>query len=364
MSAVAESIHSLADLDAWSFAGTALAVVGRPVAHSLSPAIHNAALAQMARTLPKFADWRYFKFDIAPAELPRALQLFHQHNFQGLNLTVPHKSLAVEHLAAADAFVRAAGAANTLSHAADGWKGANTDGYGLTTALQEQLAAGLAGAAVILLGAGGASRGAAVECLRSKCRELWIGNRTQATLAILLDELRPLAGETALHGFDLAQPPPGLPAGALVINATSLGLKPADPAPVDLAKIPRPAAVCDMIYRPPPSCARPRTWASRIPPAFRCSFTKVPARSRSGPALPCRSRRCSPPRRPRSAPPDHAGILSRSRRDLPLVFSALRGGLRRLHRQFPQRLHLPHPEGGIGRVAALALRLRAAHRLA
>lgn len=251
MSAVAESIHTLADLAAWSFPGTALAVIGQPVAHSLSPAIHNAALAELAKTQPKFSAWRYFKFDIAPAELPRALQLFHEQGFQGLNLTVPHKSLAVEHLASSDAFVRAARAANTLSHTEDGWRGANTDGYGLTTALKEQLGVSLAGASVILLGAGGASRGAAVECLRSKCGALWIGNRTQATLATLLDELRPLAGETAVRGFDLASPPPGLPAGAIVINATSLGLKASDPAPVDLAKISRPAAVYDMIYRPP-----------------------------------------------------------------------------------------------------------------
>jgi shikimate dehydrogenase len=251
MSAVAESIHTLADLDAWSFPGTALAVVGRPVAHSLSPAIHNAALAELAKTQPKFADWRYFKFDIAPEELPRALSLFHRNNFHGLNLTVPHKSLAVEHLAASDAFVRAAGAANTLSHTEAGWRGTNTDGYGLAHALTEQLKLNLAGAAVILLGAGGAARGAAVECLRSLCAELWIGNRTQATLTTLLDELSPLAGGSGLRGFDLSRPPPGLPAGAIVINATSLGLKPADPAPIDLTKIPRPAGVYDMIYRPP-----------------------------------------------------------------------------------------------------------------
>jgi shikimate dehydrogenase len=250
MSAVAESIHTLADLATWSFPGTALAVVGQPVAHSLSPAIHNAALADLARTQPKFAGWRYFKFDIAPTELPRALSRFHQHRFQGLNLTVPHKSLAVEHLAARDAFVEAAGAANTLSHTDAGWRGANTDGYGLARALEERLNVPLAGARVILLGAGGASRGAAVECLRSRCEELWIGNRTQTTVATLIEDLRPLASGSKVAGFDLSQPPADLPADAIVINATSVGLKPTDSAPIDLAKITRPAAVYDMVYRP------------------------------------------------------------------------------------------------------------------
>ncbi|SDR93195.1 shikimate dehydrogenase [Opitutus sp. GAS368] len=251
MSAVAESIHTLADLEAWSFPGTALAVIGRPVAHSLSPAIHNAALAELAQAQPKYADWHYFKFDIAPAELPRALSLFHKNRFHGLNLTVPHKSLAVEHLVTSDAFVRAAGAANTLTYSESGWRGANTDGYGLTTALREDLRAELAGAHIILLGAGGAARGAAVECLRARCASLWIGNRTAATLDALLLNLQMFAGESVVRGFTLANPPPGLPAGATVINATSLGLAPTDAPPLDLKKIPAPARVYDMIYRPP-----------------------------------------------------------------------------------------------------------------
>ncbi len=250
MSAAPEPIHTLADLAGWSFAGTALAVVGHPIAHSLSPVIQNAALAELAKTDARFRDWRYFKFDIAPADLPAALKEFHRRNFHGLNLTVPHKSLAADLLAGSDSFVRAARAANTLSRAEAGWQGANTDGYGLATALQQQLGAELAGATIILLGAGGAARGAAVECLRQKCAALWIGNRTAATLAALLAELEPLAGGTELHGFDLAAPPAALPGGAIVINATSLGLKPDDPAPVDLGKMPAPRCVFDMIYRP------------------------------------------------------------------------------------------------------------------
>jgi shikimate dehydrogenase len=250
MTAVAESIHTLADLSAWSFSGVALAVIGHPIAHSLSPVIHNAALAELARTQPRFRDWRYFKFDIAPADLPAGLAAFHRLNFHGLNLTVPHKSLVMDHLTKSDAFVRAAGAANTLVYFEDGWHGANTDGYGLTTSLQQELAASLAGANVILLGAGGAARGAAVECLRARCTTLWIGNRTATTLTTLLDELAPLAGSTELHGFDLTRPATGLPTDAIVINATSLGLGSSDPAPIDLKLLPRPKAVFDMIYRP------------------------------------------------------------------------------------------------------------------
>jgi shikimate dehydrogenase len=251
MSAAADKIHTSADLTQWSFAGTALAVIGRPVAHSLSPAIHNAALAELAKTQPRFRDWRYFKFDIAPEELPRALMLFHKNEFHGLNLTVPHKALVVEHLVASDAFVRAAGAANTLIRTDAGWRGANTDGAGLSAALRQDLGVGLAGVHIILLGAGGAARAAAIECLRMRCASLWIGNRTQASLAALLSGLQLFAGESVLKGFDLTSASPDLPAGSLVLNATSLGLKADDPSPLDLGKIPKPAWVYDMIYRPP-----------------------------------------------------------------------------------------------------------------
>jgi shikimate dehydrogenase len=251
MTAAAEPILTLADLTTWSFPGTALAVVGHPIAHSLSPVIQNAALAELARSAPLYRDWRYYKFDVAPRDLPKALAEFHRLKFRGLNLTVPHKSLAVEHLTKSDAFVCAAGAANTLTFFEDGWHGANTDGYGLATALRENFGAALNQAPIILLGAGGAARGAAIECMRTLGSDLWIGNRTASTLAVLLDELSHFAGRVELHGFDLAKPPPALPANAIVINATSLGLATTDLAPLDLKKIPRPAAVFDMIYRPP-----------------------------------------------------------------------------------------------------------------
>jgi shikimate dehydrogenase len=258
MTVATEPIYTLADLESWPSCvgswpadGTALAVIGQPISHSLSPVMHNAALAALAKTQPGFAAWRYFRFDIAPSELAAALAGFYENKFRGLNLTVPHKALAVQYLDSSDALVRMAGAANTLSFTKTGWRGSNTDGTGLSIALREDLAVELRGARVILLGAGGAARAAAMECLRQNCASLWIGNRTAAGLQSLLAMLQPHAGATSLYGFELETPPAGLPAGAIVINATSLGLSSGDPSPLDLEKIPRPAAVFDMIYRPP-----------------------------------------------------------------------------------------------------------------
>lgn len=213
--------------------------------------MHNAALAELARTDPRFADWEYFRFDIPPADLPQALELLHAKRFRGVNLTVPHKIIAFDRVAEVAAAARPAGAVNTLRWSEHGWQGFNTDGYGLAGAIRETFARELAGAAVILLGAGGAARGAAVECLQRGCASLAIANRTAENLAALLRDLAPLAGTTRLRGFSPAAPPADLPAGALVINATSAGLRDTDPLPIDLAALPRPAAVYDMIYNPP-----------------------------------------------------------------------------------------------------------------
>ena len=242
---------SLRDLATRAFPGTALAVLGHPIKHSLSPLMHNTALAGLAQDDLRFADWGYFRFDVPPEDLPEALKKLHASGFHGLNLTVPHKILAVNEVIAIDDAAQPVGAVNTLRRTPQGWHGFNTDGYGLAAAVQETLGLSLTNRPVILLGAGGAARGAAVECLQRHCASLWIANRTAENLETLLKALRPVANGIPLHGFSPANIPANLPADALVVNATSAGLREDDPAPIALERIPSPAGVYDMIYNPP-----------------------------------------------------------------------------------------------------------------
>ena len=253
MAPPADTVLTLDHLSRWSFAGTALAVLGHPIAHSLSPVIHRAALAELSRAGGDFGGWDYFRFDVPPARLGEALDRLRECGFRGLNLTVPHKVLACDLIKEIAPDAADFGAVNTLVRTPAGWRGHNTDGYGLAAAVRGELGLDLAGSVVVLLGAGGAARGAAVECLRRRCAALWIANRTRAHLETLLARLKPLAGSIPLQGFDPASPPAGLPAGALVVNATSAGLLSDDPAPVDLGRLPHPAAVYDMVYRPAPT---------------------------------------------------------------------------------------------------------------
>ena len=246
-----DPVLTLPNLEAWSRPGTSLAVLGHPIKHSISPPMHNAALAALTGADARYGDWKYFRFEVPPADLPRALELLHAKRFRGVNLTVPHKIIAFDRVAEVDAAARPVGAVNTLRWQDDGWHGFNTDGYGLASAVRETLGLELKRTAIILLGAGGAARGAAVECLQRGCASLWIANRTRENLDALIATLAPVGENIPVRGFAPAQPPSELPAGALVINATSAGLKDADPLPIDLASLPRPAAVFDMIYNPP-----------------------------------------------------------------------------------------------------------------
>ncbi|MGA2052855.1 MAG: shikimate dehydrogenase [Opitutales bacterium] len=265
-------VYELADLRHWEQlrAGPSLGVLGHPVAHSVSPQMHNAALAHLRAASPdliaKLQGLEYFKFDIEPAGLAEALDLLRKKNFWGVNLTVPLKEKAaalVAQLARGkdDIGIRSI---NTLKPVKDGWEGHNTDGYGLVQALERELQVKLRGKTVVILGAGGAAHGSAVECLRQGCAALWVGNRGQERLEHLLKELRAVnqllnasgkgkrapRPDEAIRGFALAEPPAkAWPADVVVINATTLGMQREDSAPLDPAVLGAQACVFDMIYR-------------------------------------------------------------------------------------------------------------------
>lgn len=245
-----ERTYTLADLETEDFGGTPLAVLGYPVKHSVSPAMHNAAIAKLKRQSSRFNDWAYYRFEVKPEDLHQALPLFHQKSFLGLNLTVPHKVLAMDTIKGVSPDGERMGAVNTLVWNELGYDGFNTDGYGLKTGLEVDLAARLKGAHVILLGSGGAARAAAVQCLLDDCAQLYVGNRSPERLSGLIDVLSAMPGSHSVQTFALGQLPTDLPQSGIVVNATSLGLQADDPAPIDVSQLPRGWKVYDMIYNP------------------------------------------------------------------------------------------------------------------
>ena len=192
------------------------AVIGNPIAHSKSPQIHAAFARQTGQELSYGAL-------LAPVDgFAQTVADFRAQGGRGLNVTVPFKleafALAEHHTARA----QAAGAVNTLAFGADGVLGDNTDGAGLVRDLTANLNFALAGCRILLLGAGGATRGVLLPLLDSRPARLTIANRTVAKADALAALFAARAGDTALDacGFDAL-------AGRrfdLVINATAASL--------------------------------------------------------------------------------------------------------------------------------------------
>ena len=242
--------YKIEDLGNLECPGTPLAVIGHPIKHSVSPAMHNAAIAKLRSYNSRFNDWAYYRFDIAPEDLAKAIPLFYKHNFLGLNLTIPHKVQAMDLIRGVSPDGERMGAVNTLVWREHGYDGFNTDGYGLKKALKADLGVKLQGSTVLLLGSGGAARAAAVQCILDGCKKLYVGNRNVERLAQLIAAVHALPGGVCAEAFALENPPSGLPEQGILINATSLGLNEADPAPFDVQILPKTWVVYDMVYNP------------------------------------------------------------------------------------------------------------------
>lgn len=212
--------------------------------------MHHRALAAMARREGRFASWSYGRLEVAPERLAEALPKLHAAGFTGLNLTIPHKVDALDLVEAVDPAARRMGAVNTLHRTLTGWRGHNTDGFGLVAALREAFKLTWSGREVVILGAGGAARAAAVQALQDGAEAVWVLNRTPGRLAKLAAVLAEVPGAERLRTGPLEAVPSDLGPGAIVVNATSAGLHAGDGVPVDLAAWPCPAAVYDMVYNP------------------------------------------------------------------------------------------------------------------
>ena len=220
---------TLASLRANEFAPGQLGVLGDPIAHSLSPAMHNAAIATLLPTNPRLAGVRYHRLHITAEELPEALALLHAKGFAGVNLTVPHKIRALSLAESLSPEARRAESVNTLIRTATGWTGDTTDGQGFLEALRERTGKTTKGRSVILLGSGGAARAVAAACLADGCTALHLHNRDAAKAAALASALADPRVQAAGLAEIKAAP------DAVIVNCTTLGLKPTDASPFPVA---------------------------------------------------------------------------------------------------------------------------------
>ena len=236
---------------------------GKPIKHSASPAMHNPAIAKLG------LNWQYIAEEVPPEELGKAIEKSKAERYIGLNLTVPHKILAMDMVDTLDDSAKKWGAVNTICFEAKNeknvWtplgqmkdfhqgelrtKGYNTDADGITLALHKDFKLKLKDLKVLFLGAGGAGRVAALKLAEEEVAELYLVNRTSSKSEELAVEINKRYPSTSVYvGY-----PENIPGKIdLVLNSTSLGLNENDPLPIDETKfnLANSKSVFDMIYNP------------------------------------------------------------------------------------------------------------------
>ena len=210
---------------------TLTGVLGQPVAHSRSPAMHNAAFEALG------LDWRYLKLPVSPELFAETASALPASGYRGTNVTIPHKLAALEIADAATPAARAIGAANTLTFEDGAVEADNTDAQGFLDALGMPVE----GTRALVLGAGGAARAVAWALREAGAGEVAVWNRTPERAA-------DLARALGLRHVEKPEP------ADLLVNATSVGLDPVLTlddalAALGLDALGPPPAVADLVYR-------------------------------------------------------------------------------------------------------------------
>lgn len=223
-----------------------LGVIGDPIRHSLSPIMHNAAIAHLG------VDYVYLPFPVATQHLGQAIAGFAAIGLCGFNITIPHKQAILPYLHQVSSVAQAVGAVNTVWRTEAGWSGTNTDVEGFLAPLQS-LDRDWRQAEVVILGNGGSARAVVAGCAQLGCAKLAVVGRDRDKLAAFHASWD-LPNLTTVVWSDLAT---CLPQAALVVNTTPIGMSPrvdASPlSPTEMALLPASAIAYDLIYTPNPT---------------------------------------------------------------------------------------------------------------
>lgn len=218
-------------------------VLGHPVGHSLSPAMHNAAFEALG--------WNavYAAFDICPEQLIETLRLMRTLRFEGVNLTIPLKETAFQELSSLDASTQLPGAVNTIKFNVGNMIGYNTDGYGFVHAFEEAFTKQLKAATVFVLGTGGAGRAIALACAQEGAGKIVLANRTADRAHTVMQEIR-----KAFPHMDVDVAPEvhtwneTAKQMDMIIQTTSMGMNKEDPCLLGPEAFRKGQCVMDLIY--------------------------------------------------------------------------------------------------------------------
>ena len=222
-------------------------VIGWPVEHSRSPAIHRYWLKQYG------IDGAYEKEAVPPGEAESFLRALAEHGYVGANVTLPHKLAALQAADVADEAAYAIGAANTVwLDGAGRLNATNTDAAGFMANLNEQAPQwNASGQPALVIGAGGAARAILYALLQAGVEKTLLTNRTRERAGALADYFGPMsAAANWIEIVDWKDRNRAVGECGLLVNATSLGMTGQKPLELDLAKLRDDAVVADIVYTP------------------------------------------------------------------------------------------------------------------
>lgn len=233
-----------------------LGVIGHPIEHSLSPFMHNAAIAALN------LDYVYLPLPVRPEDLPAAIAGFAAVGFVGFNVTIPHKQAILPLLSEVSLDAQAIGAVNTVCRNGNKWFGTNTDIKGFIAPLPTYNQ-DWSQTVALILGNGGAARAVVAGCAQLGCAEIHVAGRNQMRLQEFFNSWikSPLWVDShlaaKLHVHTWEELPTLIPQATLLVNTTPTGMYPdveASPlSAAQMANLVPGAIVYDLIYNPRPT---------------------------------------------------------------------------------------------------------------
>lgn len=226
-----------------------LGVIGDPIAHSVSPAMHNAAL----KSLGLDAEMEYKAFHVKPKNLANFVKEIREKNYIGINVTVPHKVEIMQYLDEITKLAKLIGAVNTVKNEDGKLIGYNTDGPGFIEAVNNKLGFDPAGKKVVLLGAGGAARAVGMTLAENKASQIVIFDVDEEKTKHLAAQISSNF-DTKVIGLPAINKdlPQYIAECDLLINATPIGMHPKEkdsPLPPN-TKLSSNTFIYDLVYKP------------------------------------------------------------------------------------------------------------------
>lgn len=243
-------------------------LLGYPLTHSLSAAMHNAAFKKLK------LNSLYLLFENKPDNFNQALEKLKLMRAGGFNVTIPYKERIIPHLDGLDAFAQQIGAVNTVVNQKGKFIGYNTDAPGFIISLKRELKFEPRGKSILIIGAGGAARAIGFALAKEKAKSIVFYDIDQARSEKLANDISKLFPDcsgsfiNSAIGYPRQERIPARPAGgrlrrklslpqaraiSLVVNASSAGMKKTDPLPITPSVLPKEVVVYDIIYNPSPT---------------------------------------------------------------------------------------------------------------